>query len=346
MNVVQKRLGLMAIVLVALIGLAKVTGDKRLETSKGGGFATLIDPSIDLGTVDVLRGWMGSKPDSAVELKRSGEKWLVGTAWDWPAKETQVKGLLDELAGLNGEQRPSNDEVLADFQLDDEKGFHLVGAKSGGSEVFHLVVGKNARGGDFVRKSGSKDVYLTTKAIRSKFGLWGDDPKPPQGRRWVELNLFKVERGDIDKVVLRGETGELTLERVFAPMPPPAAPDSSIDMGGTPPVDRANYTYRADAKGEIDKAKGDQVVGAVASLYAAEILDPSRSAADLGLAPPKRVAEVTMKDGTTTRILFGNPATDENRFYFQLEGGKPAEINKAAVERIFPDRKSLSPGAA
>jgi hypothetical protein len=146
--------------------------------------------------------------------------------------------------------------------------------------------------------------------------------------------------------VLRGETGELTLERVFAPMPPPAAPDSSIDMGGTPPVDRANYTYRADAKGEIDKAKADQVVGAVASLYAAEILDPSRSAADLGLAPPKRVAEVTMKDGTTTRILFGNPATDENRFYFQLEGGKPAEINKAAVERIFPDRKSLSPGAA
>lgn len=347
MGQLQRRMALLAIVLAVLVGLAKLTGDKRLETAKGGGFATLVGESVDMNTVDVIKGWIGAKPDSAVELKRSGEKWVVATRWDWPAKEPQVKSLLDDLTGLRGEQRPSNDKVLSEFQLADDNGFHLVGSKSGGSELFHLVVGKSAGGGDFVRKEGSKDVYLSTKAIRTKFGLWGDDPKPPQQSRWVDLNVFKVDHATIDKVVLRSSDGEIVLERSFAPLVAPAGSDTAgpvVDVGA-PAVDRTNYTYRADGKGAIDKNKADQVVRAVSSLYAAEALDPSRNLAELGLSPPERIVEVTDSTGTTTRILFGKPATDPNRLYFQLEGRPPAEINKATVERIFADRKSLAPGA-
>ena len=131
-----------------------------------------------------------ARRDTLVELKRSGDGWVVASLYDWPTKADRVNDLLDDVTGLSGELRSSRSDVLADFQIDDEGGFHLVGEAGGGSELFHLVVGKNSpRGGSFVRAHGSDDVYLTSAAFRSSFGLWGDDPTPPEGKRWDNRNL-------------------------------------------------------------------------------------------------------------------------------------------------------------
>ena len=104
-----------------------------------------------------------------------------------------METLLDDLSGLKGEKRSSSAEVLADYQIDEENGVHVVGAGTGGSELFHLVVGKTAtRGGSFVRRHDSNDVFLAGASLRSSFGVWGDEPKPPEPKRWLELRVHRL----------------------------------------------------------------------------------------------------------------------------------------------------------
>jgi hypothetical protein len=205
-------------------------------------------------------------------------------------------------------------------------------------------VGKTAmRGGAFVREHGSNDVYLTSVGLRSTFGVWGDEPQPPQARRWLDLNLHKAERLDVDKVEIRDGGRTLVLEKEI-PEPEPAPIDTTEGAPTTPPApDRSTWTWRPDDKGSIDKNRADSIVNTLCSLYASEAADPDSIAA-YGLTENPRVAELTFADGTVTRIFFGRESEDGKNVYFRVgEEGRPALIYKSTVERIFADRESLSP---
>ncbi len=340
----RQHLGVLAAVLAVLIAVSWLTSRKRYSTVEGGGFVSVLGEPVDTGSIESIRAWLGSAPDSVVELKRSGEGWVVASQWDWPAKNDQVTRLLDDLGNLEGEKRASQEDVLSDFQIDEESGLHVIGTAAGGSELFHLVVGKTAmRGGAFVREHDSNDVYLTTAGLRSTFGVWGDEPQPPQARRWLDLNLHKAERLDVDKVEIRDGKRTLVLEKEFPP-PEPAPPDTTAGAPPTPPApDRSTWTWRPDGKGAIDKNRADSIVNTLCSIYASDAADPD-SAAAYGLEENPRLAGLTFADGSTTRIFFGRESADGKSVYFRVgEEGRPALIYKSTVDRIFADRESLSP---
>ena len=76
------------------------------------------------------------------------------------------------LATPTSEQNCSCDTNLSG-QIDEEAGVHIVGRGTGGSELFHLVVGKTAlRGGSFVRRYDANDVFLCAASLRSSVGVW------------------------------------------------------------------------------------------------------------------------------------------------------------------------------
>jgi hypothetical protein len=331
---------ILAVVLVALVIIARVTSQNRLATVEGGGFVELL-PGFDRADLATVRAWVGTNPDSSVVLSRSGDGWVVASDYDWPAREENVKTLLDDLEGLSGELRSSDPAVLADYAIADSNSFHIAGEKSGGSELFHLVVGKNARGGGFVRQAGSNEVYLTSKGLRSSFGIWGDDPKPPQAQRWLDLQVVKLDRNDIDKIVLKNGKSTMVLEKEFEE---PAAVSAAEGDSAAAPAgpDRTKWSWKPDKKGPFHKVKTDGVLNQVASLYATKAADPKK-VDQYGLDPAERTVEITLHDGTVTRLLFGTADQEGQDVYFRKDSGPPALIHKTTVDRIFLDRKALLP---
>jgi len=349
----RKTLGILAVILIVLGLLATLTGKSRYSTDSSGGFVTILE-GIDPSSVQSIRAWLGSAPDSAVDLARSGDGWVVASRWDWKAKDDLVKRLLDDLSGLKGEKRASTGELLADFQADDENGLHLVGSGTGGTELFHLVVGKSApRGGTFVRREGSDDIYITQAALRSSFGVWGDEPKPPDAKRWIELRVYQGDRMDVDRVDVRDGSRDLVLEKEFAmvePAPPaPAEGDSAAAAEPAPsaePVpDRSDWTWKPDQAGEFDKNKVDGILGTLCSLYAFDVADPD-SVESYGLVDPSRSVEIDLQDGSKVDVYFGKATEDGKKVYFRVgKDGKPALIYSSTVDRIFAKREDLKPQA-
>ena len=334
--------------LVVLVGLSLLTSKARYSTTRGGGFESVLESKPDTGQIQSIKAWIGEKPDSSVVLERSGDGWTIPSRYGWKAKNDLVQQLLDELAGMKGEIRSSKAEVLPDYQIDDQNGLHVVAASTGGAELFHIVAGKSAaQGGSFVRRQGSNDVFMTTSSLRSTFGVWGDTPRPPDAKRWINLEVHKAERNDVDRIVLHSKGEEIVLQKELAtpvPPPPPAdqAPAPPDSAAPAPSVDRSNWTWKKDARGEIDKGKADSVLGTLCSLYAAEVADPAKLE-EYGFGPGARVAEITFADGRTTRIEFGKEIEDGKKVVFRVDGGMPAEIYKGSVDRIFQSRKELSP---
>jgi hypothetical protein len=354
----RKTLGILAVVLVAVGLLSLLTGRARYSTAEGGGFVDLL-PDFDRAQVQTVKAWLGSAPDQPVELTRAGDGWVVSSRWGWTAKEDLVKRLLDDLENLRGEKRASSAEVLDDFQADDSLGLHIVASGAGGGELLHLIAGKTSvRGGGFLRRAGSEDVFLAQAPLRSSFGVFGDEPKAPDAKRWIELRVQQADRQDVDRIVIHGEGGDIVLEKEFemvAAEPEPAAADSaaadsaSTETAGDEPAEmvpnRAEWTWKPDGAGEFDKGKADNILSTLCSLYAFDVADPDSLTA-YGLDSPSRSAEVHFESGESVTVQFGNVTEDEKRVYFRIApDGKPAEIYTSTVDRLFPKREDLKPKA-
>jgi len=349
----RRFLMILAGALVLLIGLSLLTSKARYSTTRGGGFESVLESKPDTGKIQSIKAWIGEKPDSSVVLERAGDGWTIPSRYGWKAKNDLVQQLLDELADMKGEIRSSKAEVLPDYQIDDQNGLHVVAASTGGAELFHIVAGKSAaQGGSFVRREGSNNVFMTHSSLRSTFGVWGDTPRPPDAKRWINLEVLKAERNDVDRIALHSKGEEIVLQKEFAsPAPKPPAPDqapaatdsaAAAAAAAPPSIDRSNWTWKKDARGEIDKGKADSVLGTLCSLYAAEVVDPAKTD-EYGFGPEAKVAELTFADGHTTRIEFGKEIEDGKKVIFRVDGGMPAQIYKSSVDRVFQSRKELSP---
>ncbi len=342
----RRTLGILAGVLLVLGALSLVTSRQRYGAAEGGGFESLLAKDLDASSVHSIKAWVGALPDSTVELAREGDGWVVPSRWGWKAKTDLVDRLLEDLTGLTGELRSSTGEVLADYDIDDGEGLHLVGTGAAGSELFHLVVGKSAtRGGTFVRREGSDDVYLVSASLRSSFGLWGDETKAPDAKRWIELRVTQADRQDVDRIVLHDGGTTITLAKEFATATPAAA-DTSGAAGPAGP-DRTNWTWTADDGGAVDKAKADGVLGTACNLYATDVVEPADPAV-FGLAEPSRRFELHLQDGTVLSVRFGDVLDEENKVYVQPGGddGLPAKTYKSTADRIFLKRSELKPSTS
>jgi hypothetical protein len=325
-----------------VIGLLSwVTQKRRYSTVEDGGYQALLETPIDPAAVQSFTAWLGSKPDSTITLARSDDGWVVASRWNWPAKKDLVDQLLGDLEKLKGERRASSEDVLADFEIGEENGMHLVGKGSGDTELFHLVVGKTAlRGGSFARLDGSNDVYLVPASLRSPFGVFGEEPKAPDARRWLELRIHRAERNEVDALTLDKGGKTLVLEKVFAE---PAEGDST-DGGAGGGVDRTQWTWKPDAAGAFDKAKTDGILSTLANLYASDPVEPVEDWARYGLADASRKVTLRFQDGHTVTVAFGSTSPeDEKKTYVRVDDGLPALIYTSTVDRVFPDRAELKP---
>ncbi|MBM4116854.1 DUF4340 domain-containing protein [bacterium] len=314
-------------VLLVLIGLKFVQRSSHESKLSQPSFEVLF-PAVATG--DIGRLVIDGPGAGKIELTRSGMDWRVDTSYGHPAAADKLERLLGGLVGLRGEFRSDRESVLADYALDEKRAVHLIAYDLGGKELGHLLLGERLSGaaGCFAMKAGEKRAYAAGGNLLGDIGVWGEN-REPSPRGLLDLGVFSVDRQQVNGVALSDGDKTLTLAKTF---------DAPAD---TSAAGRAQYRWLAGKK-ELDRAKTDALLGALASIRATDVLDP---AAEHGFAAARRGVELSLADGSTRRLEFGAPITAP-------EAGIPLRVGGAGnvylvydklPERVFKSREDLLP---
>lgn len=164
-------------ILVALV-LVKNMGKERPTLVEQVGLVTLLPEGLSKGDVAKLELYTGAKPDDKLVLAydAEGNTWRVVTHFNAPAKQETVDKYLDAIVKLKGEPRETgvSDAGLAQYDISDEKAFHVAGYKRDSAEpLFHLLVGKApSYNSVFLRKADSRDVFVEQTNLRQQAGVY------------------------------------------------------------------------------------------------------------------------------------------------------------------------------
>lgn len=314
-------------VLLVLIGLKFVQRSSHESQLAQPSFETLF-PAVAPGEIGRLV--IDGPGEGKIELTRSGTDWRVDTSHGHPAAAEKVERVLNGLVGLKGEFRSDRESVLADYALDDKRAVHLTVYDLSGKELGHLLLGERLSGaaGFFAMKAGEKRAYATNSNLLGDLGVWGEN-RDPSPRSLLDLTVFTVDRQQVNAITLHDGDKTLALSKAF---------DAPAD---TSAAGRAQYRWLAGKK-ELDRAKTDALLGALGSIRATDVLDPT---AEHGFAAARRSVELSLADGSTRRLEFGTPITAP-------EAGIPLRVNGAGSaylvyeklpERIFKNREDLLP---
>ncbi len=314
-------------ILIVLIGLRYVQKSSHESTLAESGFATLF-PAVATGEIGRLV--IDGPGPGAIELLRGGDVWRVETSHGHPAAGDKMERLLGELVGLKGEFRSDRESVLADYALDDKRAVHLKAYDLSGKELGHLLLGERLTGaaGFFAMKAGEKSAYAASGNLIGDIGVWGET-RDPVAKTFLDLKAFTVDRQQVDAITLTTGDKRLELAKAFA---------APADTGA---AGRSQYRWLAGQR-ELDRAKADGVLGALASIQAQNVLDP---AAEHGFAGARRAVELKLADGSTRRLEFGGPVSaPEAGVALRVSGGGAVYlVYENLPERIFKTRDELLP---
>jgi len=324
----RKNLMILAGILVALIVISIAQHTRHDRTTSRASSETLLPGEFvraDLARVTV--GY-GQDPEALV-LVAGPDRWRVASAWNAQASDQRIDALLRSLSNLRGEFRSDHADVVADYGFTDSTTITITGLDETGGEVFAIQVGnKPSRGqGNFVRRPGADEVYLTGTAVLGDLGLWSG-PERPQSRHFIAL------KGD----------APLTLTKRYEMVEP--AESDTVHTEAYP--DRSQWEWRLDGDRPAMKTKADGVLGAVCSIRAQDVADPAAGLAAYGLADPARRVVITLVDGSETVLEFGDKreaAGSAPGGYYARVADDPTiwVIGDYNVDNIFKTRDELLP---
>jgi hypothetical protein len=247
---------------------------------------------------------------TSTRLEKAGEAWGVAEAGGYPADPEGVTAIFDRIGKIAASQIVSkNRDKHALYEVDstalavrvlDEKGEPLA----------RFFVGKN--GSDFqsnyVRPVDSDNVYLASEAIRSVFD---------RGRRgWRDRKILSFAMEDVVGLRFLSADDNLAFEKHADGTW--RLGDDSTRVGRTPVI--------------------EGVLRTMARYITDDFADTTIAADTVGLAPPDRMIEVTLRAGGPETLEIGR--LKEERQYWVRRGGKPTLflVARARVETIFKTR--------
>lgn len=309
------------------------TGARRAASSlptKVGG-----SPSFRAIDFDAVRRIVLAKGDSEpVVLEKSGDVWVVASAWGYPADRKTVYGILGSLAKIgDAEVRGRSRESHGDFEVDATRGGVLRLLDASGRELGRLIVGKMAQSRDlrssrvFVRFGADDTVYEVESSIRSDARLWAD----VRNKNYLQKEVFQLAR-ELEVVELRlSRPGErdlvVTRKLVQAEEGEGRSPTRFRESFAVVSGDR-EYLVGKDkqwlAKSLLDRCR---------QLRIEDVAEP-RPAGVYGLDKPRlsvtaryrRRGDSERAAAGTVTLLLGNPVNEENeeigRYLALAEPGK------------------------
>lgn len=298
--VTRRNLVILAALLVVLAGIsvAQKLGHRRATSREAS--AVLVEGTNTADAVGRIELGRGAEP-RAVVLAAAPDGWRVETSWNARASRERVDALLSALSGLSGEYRSGSRDVLADYGLDDAGAVTIRAFGRDGQPLFGLDVGRRPEGGagNFVRRPGDDDVYLSPAGVLAQLGIYGE-PALPAGRHFLDLQAVREEREAVDAIRLRDAGGTREYRKVFAA---PAGADSAQTAAV-----RKTWEWQAapGTRGPAPaKSKLDAMLASLVSVRASDLGDPAAPATGYGLDAPAREAALVMADGREVVLEFG-----------------------------------------
>jgi hypothetical protein len=276
---------ILALVLVVLAAAATLfETNRRKSLSSAGG---PIFPAYRLEKADAIEVDGGGRH---VELKKSGENWLVVTEGSHPADPKLPKQILEAIEKFTTSTLISTStERQTAFEVDSTG--YTVRVHGGGKSLAAFVVGKS--GPDFmstyVRPVEKTSVYLVPIYLRTSVDR-GD-------QSWRNMTLLEVEQADIRGYTTRNLKESVSVER---------QDDGTWQI--TEPI-------QARARADIMSS----VLRSLATIRASGFADSTLTAAAAGLDPDTTSVVIRTADGSSHTIVIGS-MNDARQSYTVRQG--------------------------
>ena len=337
-----KRLLPLAAVLVVLVAVALMVKRQPTPTRLVDqvGWQRLVPETLKAETITGVDIYQGSLPDQVLSLRRQGDGWQVPTYFEAPVRPSRIENLLEQIGSLEGELRADRDELVSEFDLEEEQALHLrVYTDDNEEPALHLLAGRGGRRSGFVRLVGDSRVYNVDLNLHSMAGLWGENlGNPPAAETWLQLRLNEIRSENVAAVELQSPRGHFRFSRVEPEDAEGVAEDQGTWRSEVPEVDY-----------EVNHQLIDRIAVALGNLRADDVADGSNVAA-YGLEDSVYRAVLTIQsvgEAAARQVVmrFGHevPGADmDGARYAVLEGNETVYVVPGwSFRQLFPKGKSL-----
>ncbi len=295
-------LGLLVLILENPFG--KSEKQKKVEE------AQLLFPAFNKESVVKIE-IIGAFGLSTTILAKQNNQWLVETMDNYPADQTAVKELLDQVAEMKTiERASSNPEKQAVFQVD-SSGVEAKLTDASGNPLAHLFAGKTTPGifDSYVRAADSDDVYI----VKGNLKLTLDKGY----RSWRDRSIFAFLKEDVTHLTIRSEEEAIELQ---------------IDAAGA-------WQMLKPLVSAADGTEVEAIMDLMSSLETDDFAE-SKDLSEYGLDEPKMSVAATLKDGSARTLLIG---IEESGSYYVKRADKAQifELNKGRVDKLIKKSTDL-----
>lgn len=309
-----KTLGILAVVLVAIVGIVVLTeylGNAKPSSESGEFFPGL--SKDELATVRI------GDSKNTVEIRKENGRWVVapdasastgsneanpiaessgktsgGSSMVYPADSASVQSLVDKLVNMKRDELISqNPENRGLFEVDTAKGIRVTVWKTGDNKLGTFYIGKSGPdwSSNYVRMEGSDKVYTARGSIRQAF--FTDD------NRWRDKSIIAFDPEKAEAVTLAKKN---------------ALPIRIEKRSDTAGVAQWYITSPENAKADNEEVK--KLVTNLSKLKAGGWEeDLSLADSTMGFNSPELTATITMENGETKTVTVANEKSAESKFW-------------------------------
>ncbi|MFV0297980.1 MAG: DUF4340 domain-containing protein [Hyphomicrobiaceae bacterium] len=321
--------------LSVIAALAVYASTNRWSNESIEGAALVPGLSSKLANVKAIEITQGGK---TLTIAQGDKGWQLREKGGYPARLAAVRTLLLALADSKlVEPKTSLKDKLGLLELEDPAGkdakskrVRLLNGSNG--VMADLVFGKthydafgSGRGGTYVRNANENQSWLAT----------GDAKISSNITDWTDVSLFKVDKDDIEKVVLT-PAGEKPIVIAKGPPPEPATPapnkdeeKAKLEKSPTPPKaekDKAKYHVVDMPAGEV--LKKDARLDDIPDGFSLLEFDDVRKLDSTPVGNTVSVARIEDKDGLS--LTFRVHKDGEDRWISFTAEGKNDKARKEA----------------
>lgn len=295
----SKKLLVLLVVLGILVffGVLKKINTVREEAQKEKAAESSVVVLLkDLATASVARieTYTGTDTENKFVLaKKEGDRWIVESHYNHPAKKYPIDNILKSVPSIQGELRSDSKDVLSDFKLKDDEAHHLVLYTKDNTALAHLLISplRVKHNQNFLRLASSDEVLSTLNTdILSHLGIWAKDDSLSE-KTFVDLQVLKYETSKVDRVEFM-----------------PAMGGSKIVMAKHESADAKTITWSfepEDKTAEIENSKVNELLSNLSNLYGQEVVNPK---GDYGFAEASPWIALVIgkeKDSVRNEIFLG-----------------------------------------
>ncbi len=281
------------------------------------------------------------KPEATAAAPEAKPEWeLVEPKVNYPLKQGAVEGLVSTLRTLRGDDVVASDKA-AEHGLDSPAYRAVLTVEEDGKDARQVavVVGKTVSEEDekrYVRlEEGDGPIYLLPK--------WSFNQVFPTLGAILTLDVLSLETDDIVRVSWEQDGASLALERQPEAASSPAA-SSSEEQPAEPEANQAVWQWVQAPEASVDAEKIKALLGSVERLTADDWF--ADAPAEAGLDQPVLSLSLTLRNGATHKVMFGQTRGKDEDRYVGLQGKEGTfVVAKTSYTSIADALKPMRPEA-